>query len=81
MVGGYQPPLSRESIDLMLSPFGFSSIHPIIHTQSRLLAPQNPVGKASAHAPKDFMLSDLLVEMEQTAAATASAEQQQQQRQ
>lgn len=43
------------------------------HHQGRLLAPQNPVGKASAHAPRDFMLSDLLVEIEQAEAGTATA--------
>lgn len=34
------------------------------------MAPQNPVGKASTHAPKDFLLSDLLVEIEQAEAAS-----------
>lgn len=59
---------SRSLTMFVLFPHAF----PIIE-QSRLLAPQNPVGKASTHAPKDFMLSDLLLEIEQTEAEAAAA--------
>ena len=35
------------------------------------------MGKASAHAPKDFLLSDLLVEIEQADATTTAGRRQQ----